>query len=89
MASASESVAAGASQPEQPVAARQPQPRLGSIDFKKRAGRFLETVHLTGDVKVDMDAIRRGYEGIEGRNLERQIPILLAEEIEGHSPQNK
>jgi hypothetical protein len=33
MASASESVAAGASQPEQPVAARQPQPRLGSIDF--------------------------------------------------------
>ncbi len=62
---------------------------LGSIDFKKRAGRFLGTVHLTGDVKADMDAIRQAYMGIEGRNLERQIPIRLAEEMEGYSPQNK
>lgn len=62
---------------------------LGSIDFKKRAGCFLGSVHLTGDMKTDMDAIRQGYAGVEGRNPERQIPIRLAEEMDAHSPQNK
>lgn len=62
---------------------------LGSIDFGRRAGRFIDTVHLTGDVESDMDKIRAAYEGVEGRNMERQIPIRLAEELEGHSPQNK
>jgi 1-acyl-sn-glycerol-3-phosphate acyltransferase len=62
---------------------------LGCIDFKKRVGGFLGVLHLTGNVKTDMDNIRQAYEGIEGRNMERQIPIRLAEEAESHSPQNK
>jgi len=62
---------------------------LGSIDFKKRAGRFIATVHLTGDVKTDMDQIRAAYSGVEGRNMDRQIPIRLAEETTPYSPQNK
>jgi hypothetical protein len=62
---------------------------LGCIDFKKRVGGFLGVLHLTGNVKTDMDKVRQAYEGIEGRNMERQIPIRLSEEAESHSPQNK
>ena len=63
---------------------------LGSIDFKRRAGRIIGMVHPTGDIEADMDRIREMYEGVEGRYPDRQMPIRLAGEPEGrHSPQNK
>ena len=55
---------------------------LGSVDFGRRVGCFLGTVHLTGDVATDMDQIREMYAHVRGRNPERQTPIRLAEEME-------
>jgi len=63
---------------------------LGSIDFKRRAGRFIGVLDVGGDLAADMDRIRAMYEGVEGRNPERQIEIrLMDERSTAHSPQNK
>ncbi len=63
---------------------------LGSIDFKKRAGRIIGTVYPTGDIEADMERIRELYAGVEGRYPERQMPIRLRSEADSdHSPQNK
>ena len=63
---------------------------LGSIDFKKRAGRIIGIVHPTGDIESDMERIREMYSGVEGRYPDRQMPIRLrSEQPTDHSPQNK
>jgi hypothetical protein len=53
---------------------------LGSIDFKRRVGCLLETVHLSGDVSADMNRIRAAYAAVEGRNPDQRTPIRLASE---------
>ncbi len=55
---------------------------LGSVDFGRRVGCFLGSVHLTGDMRADMDQIRSMYAHVRGRNPDRQTPIRLADEIE-------
>ena len=63
---------------------------LGSIDFKRRTGRFIGALDVSEDLHADMDRIREMYAGVEGRNPERQIAIRLVDEsTESHSPQNK
>lgn len=63
---------------------------LGSIDFKRRSGRFLGMIEPTGDIEADMARIRTLFAGVEGRNPERQIDIRLRSEAEAaQSPQNK
>ena len=53
---------------------------LGSIDFGRRTGCLLQTVHLTGNMTEDMDTIRAVYQDVKGRNPEQETPIRLAEE---------
>ena len=63
---------------------------LGSIDFKRRSGRFIGSLEASGDIEADMVRIREMYQGVEGRNPERQIAIRLKDgSVETHSPQNK
>jgi 1-acyl-sn-glycerol-3-phosphate acyltransferase len=55
---------------------------LGSIDFSRRMGCLMETVHLSGDIRADMDKIRSAYANVQGRNPEMMVPIRLREELE-------
>ncbi len=55
---------------------------LGSVDFGRRVGSFLGTVHTSGDLMADMEKIRSIYAHVRGRNPESQTPIRLAEEVE-------
>ena len=63
---------------------------LGSIDFKRRSGRFIGMLEASGDIEADMERIRELYAGVEGRNPARQTAIRLKTAVpEGQSPQNK
>ena len=63
---------------------------LGSINFKRRIGSFIGMIQPTGDIEADMAHIRAVFEGVEGRNPERQTQIQLRNSSEErHSPQNK
>lgn len=56
---------------------------LSYIDFDNKRAGFGPTIHLTGDISADMDAIRVFYSPIKGRHPENQGPILLQEELQG------
>jgi 1-acyl-sn-glycerol-3-phosphate acyltransferase len=53
---------------------------LGWLDYKKKEGSIGHLVHLTGDVKKDMDLIRAFYAGISGKFPEKFTPPMLVEE---------
>ena len=53
---------------------------LAFLDFEKKRGGFGETLHLTGDVKADMDRVRAFYEGRSGKFPERFGPVRLRDE---------
>ncbi|WP_437867449.1 lysophospholipid acyltransferase family protein [Sorangium sp. So ce363] len=50
---------------------------LGYLDFPRKRGGILHVFHPTGDIEADMAAIRRLYEGIEGKHPERMSEITL------------
>ncbi len=53
---------------------------LGWLDYKKKEGSIGQLLHLTGDVKKDMDFIRAFYAGISGKYPEKFTPPQLVEE---------
>ncbi len=50
------------------------------LDFEKKRGGFGEALHLTGDVKADMDVIREFYSTKVGLRAELFGPVRLREE---------
>lgn len=52
------------------------------LDYEKKLARIGLTLKPTGDVKKDMDAIRRFYEGVVARRPENADNIRLREEIQ-------
>jgi 1-acyl-sn-glycerol-3-phosphate acyltransferase len=56
----------------------------GFLDYRRKRGGFGEPIHLTGDVRADMDAVRAFYrargEGEMARFPEKFGPIRLREE---------
>ncbi|WP_437280102.1 lysophospholipid acyltransferase family protein [Sorangium sp. So ce375] len=50
---------------------------LGYLDFPRKRGGILHVFHPTGDIEADMAAIRRLYDGIEGKHPERMSEITL------------
>ncbi len=55
---------------------------LGFLDFERRRGGFGPELRLTGDVKVDMDEIRKFYTDIKGKHPQNFGQIRLKEENE-------
>ncbi len=53
---------------------------LGVIDYKKKEGGFGPLIHLTGDVRADMDKIRAFYAGVTPYRPENLGPIRLRSE---------
>jgi len=53
---------------------------MSYLDYTKKRGGFGPALHLTGDVRADMDKIRAFYEGKEGKYPENYGPIRLREE---------
>lgn len=53
---------------------------LGFLDYGHRVGGFGPTLHLSGDVRTDMDRVRAFYDPTWGRYPERSGVIKLAEE---------
>jgi 1-acyl-sn-glycerol-3-phosphate acyltransferase len=53
---------------------------LGFLDYGRRIGGFGPTLHLSGDVRTDMDRVRAFYDPAWGRYPERSGVIKLAEE---------
>jgi len=54
---------------------------MGFLDYKNKRGGCGPVLHLTGDIKADMDAIRAFYTPIEGLHPKNQGPILLQAEL--------
>lgn len=50
---------------------------LGYLDFPRKRGGILHVFYPTGDIEADMAAIRRHYEGIEGKHASRMSEITL------------
>ncbi|KYG07021.1 acyltransferase [Sorangium cellulosum] len=50
---------------------------LGYLDFPKKRGGILHVFYPTGDIEADIAAIRRYYEGIEGKHASRMSEITL------------
>ena len=53
---------------------------LGYLDYARRRGGFGPELHPSGDLRADMDAIRRFYADKTGRHPEQFGPVRLAEE---------
>ncbi|MFM2078343.1 MAG: hypothetical protein RJA49_2233, partial [Actinomycetota bacterium] len=53
---------------------------LAFVDRSTRSGGFGPAIHLTGDVRADMDQIRAFYAGKTGLKADRVGPIRLREE---------
>ena len=53
---------------------------MAYIDHSARRAGLGPTLHPTGDVATDMEAIRSFYTGIHGRHPENESPIRLREE---------
>jgi 1-acyl-sn-glycerol-3-phosphate acyltransferase len=56
----------------------------GFLDYRTKTGGFGPPIELTGDVRADMDEIRRFYEGAASmaRHPEKFGPVRLREELE-------
>ena len=54
----------------------------GYLDYGRKRGGFGPAIHLTGDVRADMDAIRTFYAGVNAKGLvpENVGPIALRDE---------
>ncbi|WP_437336508.1 MULTISPECIES: lysophospholipid acyltransferase family protein [unclassified Sorangium] len=50
---------------------------LGYLDFPRKRGGILHVFYPTGDIEADIAAIRRYYEGIEGKHASRMSEITL------------
>ncbi|KYG01075.1 acyltransferase [Sorangium cellulosum] len=50
---------------------------LGYLDFPRKRGGILHVFYPTGDIDADIAAIRRYYEGIEGKHASRMSEITL------------
>ncbi len=50
------------------------------VDGPRRRGGFGQVIHLTGDVRADMDRVRAFYAGKEGLRPDRFGPIRLRDE---------
>ncbi len=44
---------------------------MGFLDYKKKVGGFLPTFYPTGDIKKDIAEMRKCYEGISGKYLDK------------------
>lgn len=53
---------------------------LAVLDYGKKEGGFGPTIHVTGDVRADMDRIRAFYAGATPRRPENLGPIRLRSE---------
>lgn len=53
---------------------------MGWLDYERKRGGIGNLIHLTGDVKADMDEIRAFYAGVKGKFPEQFTPPRLAEE---------
>ena len=53
---------------------------LGWLDYEKKEGSIGQLLHLTGDMKKDMDFVRAFYSGISGKYPEQFTPPKLVEE---------
>lgn len=53
---------------------------LGSLDFAKKEATLSPAIHLTGDIKADMDRIRAFYVGKVGKNPAWFGPVRLKDE---------
>jgi len=54
---------------------------LGYLDYRRKVGGIGPTVHPTGDMKGDMQAIRRFYAGIEGKYAYPRNESLATEKL--------
>ncbi len=54
----------------------------GYLDYKRKRACLGFSFMPSGDVKADMDKVRAFYDGIEGKYIEDQNPILLKEELD-------
>jgi 1-acyl-sn-glycerol-3-phosphate acyltransferase len=59
---------------------------LGYLDYGRRCGGFGPTVHLTENVRADMDVLRAFYADKQGRFPDQFTPPLLRIEIEQPGP---
>lgn len=59
---------------------------LATLDYSRRTVDIGPTLHLTGNVAADMDAIRERYAGIEGYRPEQMGVLHLREEGEPAPP---
>ncbi|WP_063815753.1 MULTISPECIES: lysophospholipid acyltransferase family protein [Sorangium] len=50
---------------------------LGYLDFPRKRGGILHVFYPTGDIEADMAAIRRHYDGVEGKHPGRMSEITL------------
>ncbi len=55
---------------------------LGYVDSESKTTGFGPTIHLTGDVRADMDVVRAFYAGVRGINPEEFTPPQLREELD-------
>jgi 1-acyl-sn-glycerol-3-phosphate acyltransferase len=53
----------------------------GYLDYRRREGGIRAIVHLSGDMKTDMDRIRAVYEGVEGKFPALHTPNMLPAEL--------
>ena len=53
---------------------------LGFLDYARKRGGCGPTVHLTGDVRADMDVLRAFYADVRGRYPEQETPTRLDNE---------
>jgi len=52
----------------------------GYLDYEKRCGGFSDAIHLSGDVRQDMDVIRAFFSDKEGRHPDKKSRIYLRAE---------
>lgn len=55
---------------------------LGLLDYKKKLGGLFEVVYPTGDIRADMEKIRRFYLDAQGKHPGDFGPIRLREEAD-------
>jgi 1-acyl-sn-glycerol-3-phosphate acyltransferase len=54
---------------------------LGLLDYREKVGGLFEAVHVTGDVRADMDKIRAFYHGASGKHPADFGPVRMREEV--------
>ncbi len=55
----------------------------GYLDYKRKKACLGFSNDPTGDIRPDQDKVRAFYDGIEGKYVENQTPIVVKEELPG------